>query len=84
MKYFISAGEPSGDLHASRLVKALKEVDPDAKFAFLGGDLMAAEAGVQPVIHYRDMAFMGFSEVLRHLPQVLSNLKRAKEAIAMR
>lgn len=83
MKYFISAGEPSGDLHASRLVKALKKVDPDAKFAFLGGDLMAAEAGVQPVIHYRDMAFMGFSEVLRHLPQVLSNLKRAKEAIAM-
>lgn len=83
MKYFISAGEPSGDLHASRLVKALKEVDPDAKFAFLGGDLMAAEAGVQPVIHYRDMAFMGFSEVLRHLPQVLSNLKRAKEAIAL-
>ena len=83
MKYFISAGEPSGDLHASRLVKALKKVDPDAKFAFLGGDLMAAEAGVQPVIHYRDMAFMGFSEVLRHLPQVLSNLKRAKEAIAL-
>lgn len=83
MKYFISAGEPSGDLHASRLVKALKEVDPDARFAFLGGDLMAAEASVQPVIHYRDMAFMGFSEVLRHLPQVLSNLKRAKEAIAL-
>lgn len=81
MKYFISAGEPSGDLHASRLVKALKEVDRDARFAYLGGDLMAAEAGVQPVIHYRDMAFMGFSEVIRHLPQVLSNLKRAKQAI---
>lgn len=82
MKYFISAGEPSGDLHASQLVKALKDVDREAEFAFLGGDLIAAEAGVQPVIHYRDMAFMGFSEVIRHLPQVLSNLKRAKAALA--
>ncbi len=81
MKYFISAGEPSGDLHASQLIKALKDVDKDARFAFLGGDLMTLEAGVNPVIHYRDMAFMGFSEVIRHLPQVLSNLKRAKEAI---
>lgn len=82
MKYFISAGEPSGDLHASQLVKALKDVDPEAEFAFLGGDLIAAEAGVKPVIHYRDMAFMGFSEVIRHLPQVLSNLKKAKAALA--
>lgn len=82
MKYFISAGEPSGDLHAARLMAALKNADPDARFAFLGGDLMAAEAGKAPAIHYRDMAFMGFSEVLRHLPQVLSNLKRAGDTLA--
>lgn len=81
MRYFISAGEPSGDLHAAQLIKALKEVDRYAEFAFLGGDLMAEEAGVTPVIHYRDMAFMGFSEVIRHLPQVLTNLKQACNAI---
>lgn len=81
MRYFVSAGEASGDLHAAQLIKALVNRDKDAQVAFLGGDLMAAEAGHQPEIHYREMAFMGFSEVLRHLPQVLSNLKRAKEAI---
>lgn len=81
MKYFISAGEPSGDLHASQLIRELKKVDGKAEFAFLGGDLMSSEARCEPVIHYRDMAFMGFSEVLRHLPEVLSNLKRAKAAL---
>lgn len=82
MKYFLSAGEASGDLHAARLIEALEDTDPSAEFAFLGGDLMAAAAGNAPVIHYRDMAFMGFTEVVRHLPQVLSNLSRAKEAIS--
>ncbi len=82
MKYFISAGEPSGDLHASRLIEALKVNDKDARFAFLGGDLMAASAGCPPLIHYREMAFMGFSEVLRHMPQVITNLRHAKAAIA--
>lgn len=77
MLYFISAGEASGDLHASQLIRKLREADIDARFCFLGGDLMAAEAGTQPVIHYSQMAYMGFSEVLRHLPDVMSNLKLA-------
>ena len=81
MKYFISAGEPSGDLHASELIAAIMHTDKSAEIAFLGGDLMAAAAGCEPVIHYREMAFMGFSEVLRHLPQIASNMKRARKAI---
>lgn len=82
MKYFVSAGEASGDIHAAQLIKAIVARDKAAEVSFLGGDLMAREAGHAPVIHYSDMAFMGFSEVIRHLPQVLSNLKRAKNAIA--
>jgi len=82
MNYFLIAGEASGDLHASQLIAALRAADPDARFTFLGGDLMADAAGTQPLIHYRDMAFMGFSEVLRHLPQVLGNLRRARRALA--
>lgn len=78
MHYFIIAGEASGDLHAARLIEALRSVDADARFTFLGGDLMAAAADTLPAIHYRDMAYMGFSEVLRHLPDVLGNLRRAK------
>ncbi len=81
MKYFISVGEASGDIHAAALIKALKETDGDARFCFLGGDLMAEQAGCTPFIHYKEMAFMGFSEVLRHLPQVLGNLKKAKNVI---
>lgn len=82
MKYFFSAGEASGDLHASRLISELKNLDPEADFEFLGGDLMAAEAGKAPVVHIRQMAYMGFSEVIRHLPAVFSNLRRAKAALA--
>lgn len=81
MHYFIIAGEASGDLHAAQLMRALRRSDPDARFTFLGGDLMAAEAGCAPLIHYRDMAFMGFSEVLRHLPKVLGNLRDARRAL---
>lgn len=81
MKYFISAGEPSGDLHASQLIASLRAADPAAQVAFLGGDLMAEAAGQAPAIHYREMAFMGFSEVLRHLRQIASNLRRARQAI---
>ena len=58
MKYFIIAGEASGDLHASNLIKSLKKEDSHASFCGLGGDLMEAE-GVRLVRHYRDMAFMG-------------------------
>lgn len=82
MKYFISAGEASGDLHGAPLITALKGGATHAQMVFLGGDEMARAAGHMPLIHYRDMAFMGFSEVLRHLGKVMGNLKRAKEAVA--
>ena len=59
MKYFLIAGEASGDLHASNLMAALKKQDAEADFRFLGGDLMQAVGGTL-VKHYRDMAFMGF------------------------
>lgn len=81
MHYFISAGEPSGDLHAAALIEALREKDAEATFTFLGGDLMAAAAGHEPVIHYRRMAFMGFSEVLRNLRTIFANLKTARGAL---
>lgn len=82
MRYFISAGEASGDLHAAALIAQLRELDPSAQFLFLGGDMMAEAAGCAPLIHYRQMAFMGFSEVLRHLPEIGKNLTAAKRAIA--
>lgn len=81
MRYFISAGEASGDAHASMLIRRLKDADPAAEFIFLGGDRMAAEAGSKPLVHIRDMAFMGFSEVLRHLPDVSRNLAVARRAV---
>lgn len=81
MHYFISAGEPSGDLHASTLIEALKARDQQARFTFLGGDLMAQAAGSSPLIHYSRMAFMGFSEVLRNLRTIFGNMAVAKKAI---
>lgn len=81
MHYFLIAGEASGDLHASHLIKALRSYDADAVFTFLGGDLMAEAAGSQPVIHYRDMAFMGFSEVLRNLRKIFHNFSTARRAL---
>lgn len=81
-KYFIIAGEASGDLHGASLIEALKREDSEAQFMYLGGDLMAAASGVQPLIHYRDMAYMGFIEVIRHLPAILGFMSKAKQAIA--
>lgn len=81
MKYFISAGEASGDIHAAALIGELRRLDPQAEFRFLGGDLMAAATGHAPVVHYRDMAYMGFSEVLRNLGKVARNLRTAREAM---
>lgn len=81
MKYFLIAGEASGDLHASHLIASLKQRDPQAEFRLLGGDLMAGQAGVQPIIHYRDMAYMGFVEVIKHLNKILGFLGVAKKAI---
>lgn len=81
MHYFLSAGEPSGDLHASVLIDELKRKDAEATFTFLGGDLMARAAGHAPVIHYSRMAFMGFSEVLRNLKTIGENFKMAKASL---
>ncbi len=78
MKYMLIAGEASGDLHASHLIKWIKEFDPAAEFRFFGGDLMASEARRKPDLHYDMMNVMGFSEVLRRLPVILSNMHRAR------
>jgi len=80
MKYYLIAGEASGDLHASRLMKALLEQDPQAQFRYYGGDLMAAQGGTL-VKHYRELAYMGFIPVLLHLPTILSNMRNAKRDI---
>ena len=80
MKYFLIAGEASGDLHASNLMSALKEQDSYAEFRFLGGDLMQAVGGTL-VKHYREMAFMGFIPVLLHLRTILNNMKACQEEI---
>lgn len=80
MKYFIIAGEASGDLHGSNLMAALKQVDSSAEFCFLGGDLMLAQGGTM-VKHYREMAFMGFVNVLLNMRTVLQNMRECKRAI---
>ncbi|MBR6333166.1 MAG: lipid-A-disaccharide synthase [Bacteroidales bacterium] len=80
MKYYLIAGEASGDLHASNLMKALKIRDPQAEFRFWGGDLMAAVGGT-PVKHYKDISFMGFWEVFVHLKTILGLLRFCKEDI---
>jgi len=80
MKYYIIAGEASGDLHASNLMKALKEVDEKADFRFWGGDLMENQGGTL-VKHYRELAFMGFSEVIMNLKTIFRNIKFCKKDI---
>ena len=80
MRYFIIAGEASGDLHASNLMRELIKADSNAEFCFLGGDLMQAQGG-RMVKHYRDMAFMGFIAVLRNARTVLKNMTDCRQAI---
>lgn len=80
MKYYLIAGEASGDLHASHLMAALKKEDPGAQFRFFGGDLMAAVGGTL-VKHYRELAYMGFVPVLLHLRTIFANMKRCKDDI---
>ena len=80
MKYYLIAGEASGDLHASRLMSSLRQHDAQAEFRFLGGDLMAAVGGTM-VRHYRELAYMGFIPVLLHLPTILRNMKMCKQDI---
>ena len=81
MKYYIIAGEASGDLHGSNLFKALRQKDKAAEFRVWGGDLMEA-AGATLIKHYKDLAFMGFLEVVLNLRTVLKNLKFCKKDIA--
>lgn len=80
MKYYIIAGEASGDLHGSNLIKELKRLDAAAVIRAWGGDKMK-EAGSEIVKHYRDLAFMGFIEVIRNLSTILNNLKFCKKDI---
>ena len=81
MKYYLIAGEASGDLHASRLMKSLAARDPQADFRFIGGDQMAAVGGTL-VRHYRELAYMGFVPVLLHLPTILRNMRLCKRDIS--
>src|SRR5690554_7703201 len=81
MKYYLIAGEASGDLHGANLMRALKKQDALAHFRFWGGDLMAAEGG-QQVKHYRDTAYMGFFEVVTHLPAIFGNLRFCRQDLA--
>jgi len=80
MKYYLIVGEASGDLHASNLMKSLKNSDSSAEFRFFGGDLMKAVGGTC-VKHYRDMAYMGVIPVLLHLPTILKNMKVCQQDI---
>lgn len=80
MKYYLVAGEASGDLHGANLMKALKALDPQAEFRFFGGDLMQAEGGTL-VKHYAEMAYMGIVEVVANLGKILKNLKQCKQDI---
>ena len=80
MKYYLIVGEASGDLHASHLMKSLKNIDKEAEFRFFGGDLMTAVGGTR-IRHYKELAYMGFIPVLLHLPTILRNMKMCKQDI---
>ena len=80
MKYYLIVGEASGDLHASNLMRALKEQDVDADFRFFGGDLMSAVGGTR-VKHYKELAYMGFIPVLLHLRTIFKNMELCKKDI---
>ena len=80
MKYYLIAGEASGDLHASHLMQQLKQQDAEAEFRFFGGDLMTAVGGTR-VRHYKELAYMGFIPVLLHLRTILKNMRFCKQDI---
>jgi len=80
MKYFLIAGERSGDLHGSNLIKYLKKEDPDAEFRGIGGDYMS-EQGLELIIHYKDLAVMGFVEVLKNVVAIKKYLSKCAQDI---
>ena len=80
MKYFLLAGEASGDMHGAGLMREIKQYDPQAEFWFLGGDAMAAEGG-RMIRHFREMAFMGFWQVARNAGKISKNFSVTKRAL---
>jgi lipid-A-disaccharide synthase len=81
MRYYFIAGEASGDLHASNCMREIKKLDADAEFAFTGGDLMEEVSGGKAGIHIKQMAFMGFVDVLKNIRTIKKNFKIVKEEI---
>lgn len=81
MKYYLIAGEASGDMHGANLMRAIKNKDAAAEFRFWGGNKMAQIPNAVQVEHYKNTAFMGFVEVLKHLPAIFTYIKQCKEDI---
>ncbi|MBQ5709863.1 MAG: lipid-A-disaccharide synthase, partial [Alistipes sp.] len=82
MKYYVIAGEPSGDLHGSKLLRGIRLEDPEAKFRFSGGDRMADVAGRDAMLyHYTEMSFFGFVQVLKNLRTIFSQIDNVKADI---
>jgi lipid-A-disaccharide synthase len=79
MKYYLIAGETSGDLHGKNLIRKIKEEDPEAEFRFVGGDGMREQAGSEPLLHTSQLAFMGFVEVLANLRTIRRNMRLVKK-----
>ena len=82
MRYYVIAGETSGDLHGANLIKALKQEDVEASFRIVGGDQMQEASGEQALIHTSEMAFMGFVEVLKNISTIRKNLRLVKQDIS--
>ncbi|MDO4707847.1 MAG: lipid-A-disaccharide synthase [Porphyromonadaceae bacterium] len=81
MRYLLVVGEASADLHASNLIQAIKGCDPRAEFAYIGGELMTKVTGIPPLMHYRDLAFMGLIPVLRNLSTIRQAGRLIQEAM---
>ncbi|HTE31530.1 MAG TPA: lipid-A-disaccharide synthase [Chryseolinea sp.] len=81
MRYYMIAGERSGDLHAGNLVKSIKSLDPDSRFRGFGGEYME-QAGVELAVHYRDLAFMGLAELITNARKISHYIRRCKEDIS--
>lgn len=83
MKYYLIAGEPSGDLHGANLIRGLKKADPEAQFRFWGGDLMAAAGGVENLsMHYRETSFFGIVQVVKNLRTIRRQMRACREDVA--
>ena len=80
-KYFVVAGEPSGDIHGGKLISAIQNIEPDSSFVGHGGDIMK-KSGMQILRHTNDLAIMGFVEVVRHLPRLIKIMRETIEAIS--